>query len=371
MGIQIGSATARRGEIVNGWFEAIDLPTGGFDRFPVVVAQGSEDGPVVWLTTGVHGDEHTGLIVFHRLFTEALVSGLRGTVIAMGPLSPAGMRVKSRQSYYLEGDPNRCFPDPLGKVTYRSSQAIPAQEAAYEKVYNLIRETAPAAVLDLHNAWIGSVPFAFRDPVFYGRRLDGMGKLRSRREAEDLNRANGRLFDALGFTTINEFVAASYVNKDLHRSVSGAVLNGLGIPAVTVELGSWMYVQPEIVEAGIRAIRNVLRYFGMLADPVETLEMIPVIRPEYPIRRHMHPIVPQAGIVDMQVSPGDKITCGQTVAYLRDIFGNPLGKHGGRLVTEHDGFVLGWPHGVVRYKGEAVASLAIEDETDMVVSVPG
>jgi len=371
MTITIGNVSARPGEVASGWLEAIALPTGGYDRFPVSIVQGESEHPVLWLTTGIHGDEHTGLIMLHRLLTDEFAKKLGGTVIAMGPLNPAGMRVKNRKSYYLEGDPNRHFPDPLGREPLRPTQAVPAQEAAFEKVFNLIRETQPAALLDLHNAWIGSIPFVFRDPVFYGRRRDGMGKLRNKREAQELNEINGKLLDALGFTAINEFVAASYIDKDLHRSLSGAVLNGLSIPAVTVELGSWMFVQPEVVEAGLRGIRNVMRFLGMLGDAPEPIDTITVIKPGFEIRRHMHPTVPQAGIIDMQVRPGEKIVCGQTVAILRDVHGKPIGKHGGRLTSDFDGYVIGWPHGAVRYKGEAVASIAIQDDGDMVVAVPG
>ena len=72
------------------------------------------------------------------------------------------------------------------------------------------------------------------------------------------------MISALGFTVVNEFVADSYLDKNLHRSVSGSVLNGLGIPAATIELGSWLHIDDGVVAACNAGIRNVLRWAGLL-----------------------------------------------------------------------------------------------------------
>ena len=40
MTIQIGTARSQPGDIVYGQFDAVPLPTGGMDAFPVIIAQG-------------------------------------------------------------------------------------------------------------------------------------------------------------------------------------------------------------------------------------------------------------------------------------------------------------------------------------------
>lgn len=368
----IGTAQAKRGEIVTGWFEAVELPTGDCDRFPIIIAQGRADGPTFWVTASIHGGEHSGLIAAQRLATPQLVARLRGTLIVVPTLNPAGLRTRERSPYYLNGDPNRLFPEPRRAAERpaekKEDEGPPsALETAYRRFYEAIAATEPIALLDLHTAQIGSLPMVLRDPIFYTR---GRGGLRTRAEAQALHERLGSLLDAFGFTVINEFVADSYVNKALHRSVSGAVLNGLGVPAATVELGSWMHVDTGVVEACLAGLRNALRWAGMLDDTPEPIEGIPVVKPPYAVRRHQHPHAPHSGIALPLVRPGEAVQKGQPLAQMVDIFGRPLGEDDGLLRSAYEGFVIGWQHGVVRYKGEAIMALAIEDTSDLVVPYP-
>jgi len=81
--IVVGSARSRPGSLQCGRWEAFRHPTGQAEFLPVVIAQGIEDGPCIWLTAGIHGPEHAGPLVLHRLLTEDLVKGLRGTIVAI------------------------------------------------------------------------------------------------------------------------------------------------------------------------------------------------------------------------------------------------------------------------------------------------
>ncbi|MCC6904675.1 MAG: succinylglutamate desuccinylase/aspartoacylase family protein, partial [Anaerolineae bacterium] len=293
---------------------------------------------------------------------------LRGTIIAVYALNPAGLQGRTRQPYYLEGDPNRVFPDPAPQplIPAISPEMTSDLEAAYRSLYALISATHPACLLDLHNATIGSIPFAFRDPVLYSRR----GKGRSRPQALDLQTRVSGLFDALGLTVVNEYPADSYIRRGLHRSVSGAVLNGLSIPSATLELGSWMHVDPGVVAAGLTVIYNALRWAGMLPGPIQPVEGVPVLRPGYAVRRHAYPVMPAAGIAEPLLRPGELIAPGQVLAQVRDIFGKPLGRNNGLLSADFEGFVLGWRHGVVRYKGETIMTLGIRDDSEAIIAYP-
>ncbi|MFC6753351.1 deacylase, partial [Halorubrum tibetense] len=61
--IELGTASAAPGEVDRGWLDVADLPTGTAERLPVIVANGVDPGPTLWLTGGVHGDEATGVAV--------------------------------------------------------------------------------------------------------------------------------------------------------------------------------------------------------------------------------------------------------------------------------------------------------------------
>ena len=363
--LSVGSARAEPGQIVTGWFDGVDLPTGSADRFPVIMAQGDPEGPVFWVTASIHGGEHSGLVVAQRLATPQLVAELHGTLVIIPTLNPAGLRTKERQPYYHAGDPNRLFPEPNGDSREENGSAN-GLEAAYRRLYAAIEGSGASYLLDLHNAQIGSLPLIFRDPVFYHRRL---GKGLTRVQAQALQQRLGEMLDAFGFSVVNEIVVDSYLRKNLHRSVSGSVLNGLGIPAATVELGSWMHVDANVVEACLAGLRNTLRWAGMLPGNPEPIDGIPLISRAGPVRRCIHPTAPCAGIVHHLARPGDRVEVGQPLARITDIFGQPLGGDG-LLRSEYEGVVIGWQHGVVRYEGEAIMIMAVPDDSDLVLPYP-
>ena len=368
--LSVGTASAKPGKIVTGWFDAVALPTGEMDRFPVVIAQGTKPGPVLWITTGIHGPEHSGLIALHTLIAPELVKSLAGTIVAILTLNPAGLRTKLRIPYYVDTDPNRLFPKPDTANSAKSKgsdddEARPADlELAYARLFDVIIASQPVALIDLHNASIGSLPFVFRDPVFYAEKGR---KAMTRKQAEALQARTGEMIEAIGFTVINEFAVASYVKKNLHRSVSGSVLNKGGIPAITIELGSWMFIDPGIVAATVAGLRNALRWAGMLSGGYEAIEGIPVIKSGYAVRRTNAIYAPHAGIVHHLARPGEAVKKGQPLAQMRDIFGRPIGKDNGLIRSDYDGFVYGWTHGVVRYQGESIMSLAIRDDSELIV----
>jgi predicted deacylase len=362
--LTIGTAQASPGKIVYGWFDAVGLPTGEADRFPVIIAQGRGDGPTLWVTGSIHGNEHTGMASIHHLITAELASSLQGTVIGIPTLNPAGMRTHSRRPYYEYSDPNRLFPKPLAGP--RDPDDVPsAIEVAYERLFDVITDSADF-LIDLHNAYIGSVPFAFRDPIFYTEPTAGK-ELRSREEAEALQARTDEMLAAFGFSIVNEYVTDAYLRSNLHRSVSGATLNTASIPSFTVELGSFLYLDEGVVEATVAGLRNVLRWAGMLADEMEPITQIPVVDVGYPVRRHLHPRAPEAGIVYPLVREGEGFAKGQPIARLVDVWGRPIGPDDGLLRTDFDGWVMCYLPGITRYTNEAVAMLAVRDEGELIV----
>ncbi len=371
--LTIGTAAARPGEITYGTIDGIALPTGGTDPFPVIIAEGKEDGPVMWITTGIHGGEHTGLMTIHQLLSQELADALRGTLIVLPALNPTGLRTKQRMPYVIQSDPNRLFPRPDQNAspskTNSDSNAKPLSEIeeAFQRIYDLIAETQPACLFDLHNAWFGSIPFAFRDPVFFYPH--GVG--RTRAQAQKLQNRVGKMLDAFGFTIVNEFVADDYVSKNLHRSVSGSVLNGLDIPATTIELGSWMHIDSGVPQAAAAGLRNVMRSLDMLPGDPEPISGIPVLHPDYPVRRTIFPYAPKTGIVHHLRRPADPVQVGDPLVRMTDIYGRPILEDDGLIRSEYEGFVMAWHHGVVHYQGEPLVDLAIRDEDDLIVPYPG
>jgi uncharacterized protein len=356
--IQVGTARSRPGEIVYGTFDAVPLPSGGSDAFPVIIVQGSRPGPVLWLTANIHGGEYNGVAVIHRLITSQLAADLRGTLVAIPSLNPAGLRVGQRRPYYLHGkDPNRMFP-----ALDRGANTTPtALELAYARLFERIDATADF-LIDLHDYGIKAIPFIFRDPVFYR-------EARDRGVAHRLQLTVGEMIDALGLTVVNEYVSGEYLRLKLHRTVSGATLNTARIPAITIEVGGQRTVNNPQVAAVVSGIHNVLRWAGMLPGTPTPIDGVPVIDRGYPVHRTTHPRVPVACLIHTLVQPGDHVQAGDPVARMVDIYGRPVGTADGLLRTDYDGFVLGLFPGMAFYTNDSIIGLAIRDSNKLVVQL--
>ncbi|HLY28497.1 MAG TPA: succinylglutamate desuccinylase/aspartoacylase family protein [Aggregatilineales bacterium] len=362
--LQVGTACGQPGKIVYGTLEAVELPTGGADQFPIIIAQGEERGPVLWLTGSIHGAEYTGIAVIHELLTPELAMRIHGAIVAVPNLNPAGLRTGQRAPYYGAGqDPNRLFPGFVRRPGLSTELPPSAMEVAYERLFNCIRETADY-LIDLHNYSIGALSFAFRDPIYYRGGRD-------RAVAEHLQSTTGQMLEAFGHTIINEYVSTEYVRLNLHRSTSGAALNTARIPAFTAELGGYMTVDRSIVGAAVSGIRNVMRWATMLDGPMESISGIKVLTPGYPMRRMQHPQAPASGIIHYLVKAGDTVVAGEPVVRLTDIYGRPVGDDDGHIRTEHDGIVIGLSLGAVCYKNETLMSLAVRDDEELIHPLPG
>jgi predicted deacylase len=362
----LGTAVAKPGTIQYGRWEALSHPTGHVEFLPVVIAQGHEAGPCLWLTAGIHGPEHAGPLVLYGLITQDLVDHLRGTIVAIPALSPAGLRTQERKPYHANEDPNRLWPDGKPPAPPDLDKAPPTSlEVAYERLFQEIVAGADY-LIDYHNSVIGSIPFAFRDRALY--RADEEGE-RNLAAAEALAARQGEMLRAFGHTIINEFPPEKYVDEKLHRSTSAAALLLGGIPAFTVELSTGLMPHPDVVAAAVAGTRNVLRWAGMLDGDLEPIEGIQVVDAGFPVRRCRTPRASQACVIRHLVQPGERVSVGDPVADVLDVWGRPLGE--GVLHSEHDGFVLGRSRGVFHYPGDSVLYMAIRDDAPLVAPYPG
>lgn len=360
-----GTAQARPGRIEVGEWEAFDHPTGHTEFFPVIIAQGKEEGPCLWLTAGIHGPEHAGPAVIYKLITETLAERMRGTIIAIPALNPVGLRSMKREPYHDTKDPNRLWPDGRPKKGQDPDLDPPSSlELAYLRLYEAMAASADY-MIDFHAAWTGSIPFAFRDRLLY--RVDGDAK-KNKEKAETLSERQAELLRAFGHTIILEMPIDKLLDDDLHRSTSASLLYLAGVPAFTVELGTGYSPDPNIVQAATAGTRNLMRYIGMLPGDAEPIEGIPVVDLGYPVRRCETPRVKQACVVLHLVESGELVKAGTPVAEIRDIWGRPVGD--GILRSDYEGFVIGRQHGIYYYPGQAVLSMAIPNDAPLVTPYP-
>jgi len=115
-------------------------------EIPVIVAKGKMSGPVLGITSALHGNELNGIPLISRLFKSLNVEELRGTLVGIPVLNPPGY--SRRQRYFHDGvDLNRVFP---GRADGNCSQAY--CHAILEKIIKCFDYH-----IDLHTASFGRV----------------------------------------------------------------------------------------------------------------------------------------------------------------------------------------------------------------------
>ncbi|MCC6929286.1 MAG: succinylglutamate desuccinylase/aspartoacylase family protein [Gemmatimonadaceae bacterium] len=123
--LTVGSATAQRGQKVNG---LLKVPAGSDAALdiPVTVVHGAARGPVLALVAGSHGTEYASIIALERLITTLDPAKVRGSVIIVPLVNIPSFEQRVAHLNPVDGkNMNREYPGkPNGTQTDRASFAI-------------------------------------------------------------------------------------------------------------------------------------------------------------------------------------------------------------------------------------------------------
>jgi hypothetical protein len=302
-------------------------------RLAVMKSVSGHPGPVVWLTGCAHGDEVGGIVVIQEVFKRLRRRRLlKGELHAFPLMNPLGFEVAARNVAVSGEDLNRCFPG-------RDNGSV-AQRIAHT-IFTTITRTPPTLVLDLHNDWRSSMPYAVLDPQPDAASLEAFSR------AREFAQHSGLLIVAEMERSPDALVS--------HKTLSGSLLRH-GVPALTLELGEAHVVNEDNVRHGIHAVWNILSSLGMTTPDDD-----PVV---YPLPNEFrgrilsyydHLLSSTSGVVRFVVSPGDIVTPGGPVARIYNAFGKLLET----IVSPHPGIVLGHSDSSVAFPGVTVAALGV------------
>lgn len=282
--------------------EGADLTT---RRLAIMEARSGRSGPVVWLTAGIHGDEVGGIVVVQELFRRLRRRPLlAGRLAAFPLLNPFGFEAASRHIPSTQEDLNRSFPgDPAGTFAERVAHQVGSR----------IRSDSPALVIDLHNDWIRSIPYALIDP----RPAAEAGRAAHHKAREAAA--------ATGLPIVDE--QEEGVSRAMLRStLSGSLLES-GVPALTLELGAAHVVDEANVAVGLSAVWRVLDHLGLVEPEAESEAPSSPPPAGYAgkVLRYSHePFPSRSGLVRFRVAPGDTVEAGSPLATLHDVFGRRI-----------------------------------------------
>ena len=278
-------------------------------RIPIHIRRASIEGPVVFVTAALHGDEINGTGAVRQLIGDDDFQLRKGTVILIPVLNILAF---DRHSRYLPDrrDLNRAFPgSPSGTLASRMAHTIFA-EIVSRCDYGI----------DLHTA-------AVRRTNFPNVRSD-MSRPEVRRLAESFG---------------SEIIIDSKGPKGAFRPESCRA----GCSTIVMEGGEVWKVEPAIVESATRGVRNVLRGLGMLGGDIE--------RPKYQIvvKRSKWIRAEKGGFLRFHISPGDIVEKGQPLATNTTL----LGRERSVLHSPFDAVVIGMTTLPAISPGEPVCNL--------------
>ena len=232
--MKIGTCQATPGKMAHGELPVASDPEAGPIAIPLAIARGREEGPTLFLSAGVHGDELNGIVILQRFMQNLDVTTLRGTLIILPLVNCAGFEAGQRQVPFDTKDLNRCFP---GDASGSASEQIA------HTIFTEVIARCDSGI-DVHDSGRGSV-------------LLPHPRAQIRDEAGGYDPARMKPIAAFGTDIIM-----------LCRGMDGVMTiearRHLGVPAFTVEVGGAMILWEDFIARSLVGLRNVLIYYEMM-----------------------------------------------------------------------------------------------------------
>jgi predicted deacylase len=310
--VAIRDVQAPRGKTVHGWLSIGETASGEL-RVPLVIINGTDDGPRLCLTAGVHATEYAPIAAVMELVQTIDPSSLRGAVIAV-PVTNMRM-FESRTG----------FTSPLDGLNLNKIAPGRRDGSISEILADvMLREVIGAAGyhIDFHAGDVGEELYPFAGYSLTGRHdLDEQG--------EALARAFTPLLISLSppDSAIPPF--AGSLNHSATRN---------GVVSILAEAGGNGTLEDEDVRVHVDGARNVMRHLGMIGGSRASNGKRVTARDRTVVR------AARAGLLRLTARIGDEIEPGQQLGDIRDVFGNVVE----RVCATGSGIVgLIWTHKVV------------------------
>ena len=277
---------------------------------PIHIRRAKADGPVVFITAALHGDEINGTGAVRHIIQDPDFELLKGSLILVPVLNILAF---DRHSRYLPDrrDLNRCFPG--------SSGGSQASRLAH-KIFNEIVTRSDYGI-DLHTASIRRTNY----PNVRG---------------DMTNPKVRKLAKAFGSDLILNGIGPS---GGFRREACNA-----GCPTIIMEGGEIWKVEPSIVETAVKGIKNVLSSLGMIDTPAERPSYQIVVEKSKWIRAE------HGGFLQFHIKPGDMVEKDQALVTNTTL----LGDDQNILYAPFDGVVVGMTSLPAVSPGEPICNLA-------------
>jgi len=309
---EIGGAVIRAGGRAT-----VDLPISLLSThtpmaLPIHVVHGRRDGPTLFVSAAVHGDEIIGIEVIRRLLKLSAIKRIGGTLMCIPVVNVFGLIAHSR-----------CLPDrrDLNRSFPGSENGSLAGQLAHVFLKEIVKRSDFG--IDIHSAAIHR------------------SNLPQIRVSADQPRAM-ELADAFSPPVI---ITSPLRDGSLRRAAREA-----GVDVLVYEAGEALRFDEMAVRVGVKGILRVMHHLGMIKSSRSRPSDVASVRSRstYWIR------APQGGIVRSTRNLGGRVDVGDTIGYVAD----PMGESESPIEARKSGIIIGIANMPVVNRGDALFHIA-------------
>ncbi|MBT1699742.1 succinylglutamate desuccinylase/aspartoacylase family protein [Fulvivirgaceae bacterium PWU4] len=280
---------------------------------PIYVSRAMEDGPVLALMAGMHGDEINGMEVVRRILDRGLHQVKRGAVVCMPIINVYGFLNYSRD--VPDGkDVNRSFPG--------SKSGSLASRVAYHLMHDVI-------------------PF-----IDYGIDFHTGGAMRA-----NYPQVRAVLRDALNVDLANAFSAPFTIDAPFRPNSLRREASRKGKNIIVYEGGESLRFDTQAIEEGVSGTLRLMKHLNMIDWAPEPKEQNRVIWTTSWVRAK------HAGLFQPNVQCGQLVHKGEWVGTITD----PFGEFKEQVKAHETAYVIGMNNSPVINAGDALMHLGMDN----------
>lgn len=311
--VTIASQNIQPGEFKEININIARLPSHTLIDTPIYVSRALQDGPVLALIAGMHGDELNGMEVVRRILDLGLHKVKRGTVVCMPVINVYGFLNYSRE-----------VPD--GKDVNRSFPGRKTGSLASRVAYYLMNEV---------------IPF-----IDYGIDFHTGGAMRA-----NYPQVRAVLRDDLNLELAAAFCAPFTIDMPFRPNSLRREASRKGKRIIVYEGGESLRFDAHAIEQGVAGTLRLMKHLGMIDDAPEPAEKNRVIWNTAWVRAK------HAGLFQSNIRSGQLVHRGEWIGTITD----PFGEFKEEVMSSKTGFVIGLNNGPVINAGDALVHLGMDN----------
>jgi predicted deacylase len=281
-------------------------------QLPIRVIRGKKDGPVIFISAAIHGDELNGIEIIRRVRKLNILHKLKGIVILVPIVNVYGIMTLSR---YLPDrrDLNRSFPG-----STRGSLGSRVAKIFFDEIVSKCD-----LGIDLHTAAI---------------------------HKSNLPQVRTDIENEFTFELAKIFEAPVVLHSQLRDGSLRSVAQEKGVPILLYEAGEALRFDETCIRVGVKGIVNVLRHMDMLPKTVrKKMRKLPIItKSSQWIRSN------ESGMIRTIKALGDTVKENEIIAYIDE----PLDDNSFEIRALFDGVIIGKSEIPLVQEGDAIFHVA-------------